>query len=160
MSYRIPRSDLCMSDAMPFSQHWEARVAVPISEISDMGEALVAAYSSLRPGDLVNICSYTKNDWTRLAEVATYRIVKRDNMRVYAMQIGQTSKVSEDKVNEKIDDAIELEVVKVGNAFEVRDKKTTATLDVFVSQEQADAYVKREEAKNVSPSGKAKKKAA
>lgn len=159
MSYKIPRSDLCMSDAMPFSQHWEARIPVTIEAMGDAGEALTAAYSSLRPGDSVSICAFTKNDWARLAEIATFRIVKRDHTRIYAMQIGSTLKVSEDKVNAKIDDTIELEVVKVGSAYEVRDKRTTATLDVFVSKEQAEAYVAREEAKNKPAAGKGKQKA-
>lgn len=141
MSYRINRNDLCMSDPMPFSQHWEARVTVPIDSIEDMGAALHPCISSLRPGDLVNVCSFEKHDWQRLKEVASFRVVSVDNVKVETVQITETIKVPARTANEEAAHQPVLRVVEVRGAFEVRDEKGNC-LEAFVERDQAEAFIR------------------
>lgn len=144
--YPIPRSDMCMSDPMPFSQHWEARIPVPISSIDDMGRSLQAAYTSLKPSDLVHICSFERNDWTRLTEVASFRVVSCDNGKIETVQVSDTVKVPARKVASNAEVAAEYEIIKMGHAFEVRDGHGS-TLEVFVAHDQAATFIETMKAK-------------
>ena len=139
-NYRIARADMCMSDPMPFSQHWEARVTVPIDSIEDIGLALQAGFSSLRPGDLVNICSFDKLDWRHLVETASYRIASCDHGKIEAVQVSETVKVRAPKRNEIASDTVKLKVVTNGNSYEVRDQMGNS-LEVFVTEQQAKDFI-------------------
>ena len=138
--YPIPRSDMCMSDPMPFSQHWDARVPVPISSIDDIGRSLQAAYTSLKPGDLVHMCSFERNDWTRLTEVASFRVVSCDNSVIETVQVSDTIKVPAKRVESGAEIAAKYEIIKMGHAFEVRDGHGN-TIEVFVAHDQAVAFI-------------------
>lgn len=137
--YRIERSNIVMCEPMPFNQHWEARVAVPIDEL-DVGEALIPNFTSFRPGDLVNICAFEKNDWRRLKEIAAFRIVSCDDKRIEAIMVSDIIKVSERKPAQQVVSEVKLEIVQTGRAFEVRDQFGN-TLDSFVERSQAEAFM-------------------
>lgn len=147
--YPIPRSDICMSDAMPFSQHWEARVPVPIKEIGDVGHALHAAYSSLRPGDSITICSFESKNWTHLLEVANFRIASMENSKIEVLQVGGITRFTAPKKEVKIARGDPLLVIPVNNTYEVRDEIGN-TLEVFVDKRQADDFARREGTKRAA----------
>lgn len=138
MSYVIPRHDICMSDAMPFSQHWEARVPVSIADIKNFGTALQTVYSSIRPGDLFNICSMERvgGQWGRLKEIVTLRIVDCENNKIETIFVTDILKVKENRDDPAHVKNSPLEVVKVGSAFEVRDVSGNV-LEAFVEEKQA-----------------------
>lgn len=138
--YLIPRHDICMSDPMPFNQHWDARVPVPIADVGDVGKALHSAFASLRPGDRVDIASFADRAWTNAVEFATFRVTSLDDDVIKVIQIGDTVKVPKAKPAsaKPADDQLEVVTVK-GGAFEVRDGKGN-TLETFVSRKQAEDF--------------------
>jgi hypothetical protein len=153
MIYRIPRSDIVMSDPMPFNQHWEARVSVPIDEIGDVGLALHSAYAAFRVGDKVNICAFATRDWQEMTEVAEFRIHSLANSRVRTMRVGATAKVPKE-VSPKVGaPGAPLTVKPADNVFNVCDGDHV--VEVFVERKQAEAFARQN-----SPSGKPAKAAA
>ncbi len=136
----IPRSDICMSDAMPFSQHWEARVAAMIEDIDDLGFALQTAYASFKPGDLVNICAYANNRWERLVEVASFRIVSCDNRKIETVLVTPITRVPAARFAPGEVDPSKLVKVNVGKSWEVRDERGNI-LEAFVDEKQAQAFI-------------------
>lgn len=145
-NYVIPRTDLCMSEAMPFNQHWEARISVPIADIKDMGNALQSAVAVMKPGDLLNVCSFANHNWDRLMETAQFRIVSGSQRRVLAVQVTDTVKVPEDVVLVKASEVLKLSIEKIGNSWQVKDSRGSI-VEVFVEEKQATEFVAREEAK-------------
>ena len=78
---RIKPNDLCMSDAMPFQQHHEARTTKPVEEVFDDKKSFLDVRGNLHVGDTVTICSYesiSKNGdiMTDLQEFGSGRVVK------------------------------------------------------------------------------------
>lgn len=75
---RIKMTDICMSDSMPFQQHWEARTTWPLVEALTE-EFFLPVRNMLRPGDAITLCRYDKNDPyhrdVKLLEVATVRVI-------------------------------------------------------------------------------------
>jgi hypothetical protein len=138
--FLIPRNEMCMSDPMPFAQHWEVRIPVPISSIDNMGQALQTGYSSFRPGDLVNVCAFERNTWERLTEIASFRIVSCDANKIEVVQVTETIKVPAKRAVTREEIAATHEVVKMGTAFEVRDGLGNV-LDAFISHDQAKAFI-------------------
>lgn len=138
--YIIPRNDMCMSDAMPFSQHWEVRVPVPIEELN-FNTALQACYAVLKSGDLINVCSFERNggDWKRLREVVSLRVVAVENRKIETCLVSEIVKIKENKDDPAHVSNAPLEIVKVGNAYEVRDGGGH-TLEAFVDEGQAKAF--------------------
>lgn len=59
---RIKPQNFCMSDAMPFQQHFEARTEGDIKEAMTDKTAFLDVRSSLRVGDRIAICSYRSID--------------------------------------------------------------------------------------------------
>lgn len=142
MLYRLPRTDICMSESMPFNQHWEARVPLPIAKIDDIGLALHAVYASFRVGDLVNVCAFESRSWETLIEVASFRVHNLDNGRIKVLQIGETVKVPKTKTDARVKPGEPLNVVPVNGTFEVRDGKGS-TIETFVDRKQAEAFARR-----------------
>ena len=144
--YRIPTGDICMSEGMPFSQHYEARIPVPLSEIEeDPGLALHGAHGSMHPGDQVIVCSFERvgNDWRRLKEVATYRIVAKGKF-LEAIRVSKITTVPAAKPIPIGAPLVELDIVTVGNNnFEVRDRAGNV-VEQFGDRQQAEEFRKRE----------------
>ena len=141
--YRIPRSDICMADAMPFHQHWEARVPVPIKEVGDVGLALHAAFSSIKPGDEVVLCAFDKHDWLHMIELATYRITSTDDNRIKVVQVGEIVAVPKAKKIKALAPGEPLDIKEVNGTFQVRDGKGNV-IETFVERKQAEAFARRE----------------
>lgn len=139
--YLIPRSDMCMTDPMPFCQHWEARVSVPIASIDNVGAALRDAYDALKAGDLVNISAFEDKMWLKLTESAAFRVVSCIDKRVQVVQVSPTVIVRPGESKQDSPPEMELSVIKVRGAYEVRDPLNN-TLDAFVDEEQAKSYVR------------------
>lgn len=57
---RIKQQNFCMSDAMPFQQHFEARTEEDIEAAMSDPEALLDVRSNLKVGDRIAICSYER----------------------------------------------------------------------------------------------------
>lgn len=76
--HRARPADLCMSDAMPWQQHWEYRTTLPLADILHE-RFFLPVRTTLRPGDSVTFCRYDMQDVThkrcRLLEIATARVV-------------------------------------------------------------------------------------
>ena len=126
MTYRIPRADMVMSDPMPFNQHWEARIPVPISFIEDdAGLAFHAAFTSLQPGDSVTVCAFERaaGKWGYVKEVAEFRVTEKNESTIRAVRVGDVFEVPAPKKNEIIGGVIALDIVPVRGAFEVRDRR-------------------------------------
>jgi hypothetical protein len=140
MTFRIPGNDICMSDAMPFSQHWEVRIPVPLAEVADLGGALHARYSSIQQGDLLNICSFDSKHWLRLKEVASFRVVAKTSERLFTHQITETIRIPDNVLRAAEEKIPELKVVQFNKAFEVRDQKENV-IDIFVDADQAKAFI-------------------
>ena len=143
VDYRISRAEICMTDPAPFAQHFEARIAIPIADVSDMGIALNNAYSMIKPGDLINVCAYESRAWEAVTEVATFRVVATDKERLRLFQIGQTVKIPPAARVLPKPELTPLKVVKVGRSFEVRDGKGNI-IEAFVDEKQAEAFKDRE----------------
>jgi hypothetical protein len=150
MTYRIPRSDICMSDAMPFNQHWEARIPVPIEELGDLGTAFHSAFGSLLPGDQIEVCSFERvgGDWRRLLEIATFRIVEKTAERAEAVRVGKVFSVPEPMAKISETTVSQLVIVDVGKAFEVRDAAGNI-IEQFVDKAQAEVFRDREMARGM-----------
>lgn len=140
-TYRIPRADICMSDAMPFHQHWEARAPLSIARLGDVGAALQVMVSAFRPGDLVHLCAYDSARFERLTEVASFRIAAIEDNRIKAVQIGQTASVPQPRPLKPVPPGEKLSVVQAGASFEVHDSKGNM-IETFVERGQADAFAK------------------
>ena len=141
--YVIPRSDMCMSDPMPFSQHWEARVPVPLEEIEDMGAALQMACASMRPGDLVFVCSFEDKNWHVLTGTQAFRILSVAERRVHAATVSEITRFGNVKPLVNAPAPTKLHIAQVGNSFEVRDDKENP-LEIFISKEQAESYIRNQ----------------
>lgn len=139
----IPRHDICMCEAMPFNQHWEARIPVPIEEVN-FNIAFQQIYTSLKAGDLVRVCYFDRNggEWGRLREVVSVNIVDVANRKIETVFATDILKVKDSRDDPQNVKNVSLEVVKVGNAFEVKDTNGN-TIEVFVEEEQANEFKKR-----------------
>lgn len=75
-SPRIKPADICMSDASPFQQHYEARTVHPLKQVA-VDTAFTELRAMLRPGDEVSICQYDKADYrsARLVAFCKVRVV-------------------------------------------------------------------------------------
>ncbi len=130
MTYRIPRADLIMAEAMPFQQHWEARVPVPIDKLGDLGLAFHNAFSSIRLGDRIDVCFFEQMKVVSgetegvMRETATFRVTSRDleKSRMEVVQIGETFKIAPPKVLKPNTPRVEMHKVKVAEkAWDIRD---------------------------------------
>lgn len=137
----ISRNDMCMTDPMPFSQHWEVRTERPIDLIENMGDALREGYSSFKAGDLVNVSSYQDRTWKRLTQVASYRIIACEDKKVHVAQVSEVVKVLPPSQAVVPPEDRDLNVVKVRNAYEVRDESGN-TIEAFVDKDQAADFVR------------------
>lgn len=140
--YRIQRQDLCMSDAAPFNQHWEARMAQPIAK-TDMEAALQPCVQSLRAGDLINVTAYSKPDWRVMTEVASFRVVSVAQ-KIRLIQIGETVTIPSEVLDVAERENVRLRVVQIGSVFIVEDEKGNQ-IENFVDREQAEVFKRREE---------------
>lgn len=74
--HRAKPGDLCMSDAMPFQQHWSYRTTLPLADaITDTFFLPVAP--NLRPGDSITMVSYDRPSFGRVVEFSTVMVVEK-----------------------------------------------------------------------------------
>ena len=103
--FRLRPGDLCMSEAMPFQQHHEAKVVVPIADCLTP-TFFLNIKDRLRPGDKVTICRFADHTAQRLAETADLRIVEKSNDGVRLHLIGEIVEIpAADAVSEAPADA-------------------------------------------------------
>jgi len=152
--FEIPRNAMCMSDPMPFSQHWEVRVSIPLEDIDNMGAALQNGYSSFRAGDLIHVCSFDKPDWKRLKELASYRVVSVENNKIEVVQVTEIIRVAAAKEIANPLHHLKLEIRQVGRSWQVVDEKGNI-IEAFVEEKQARAFLASNQ-----PEPEAEKKAA
>ena len=145
--YHIPRADMVMSAPMPFNQDWQARIPVPIAEVGDFGVALQAAYSSLRPGDRVDICSFERGagEWVRFRAMVSVRVVAKADNKIEAVAVGPVFHVPDRETGPgTAGDKPMLGVfANSQGAFEVRDTKGNI-IELFVEKDQAEEFAARE----------------
>lgn len=129
-----------MSDPMPFSQHWEVRIPMRIDAIGDLGAALQNSYTSFKPGDLIQVSSFTTRDFVRLLEVADFRVVSCNSFKLETVQVTETVKVPE--VRPEYDPASQqnLEIREVRGAFEVCDQLGNI-IELFTEKKQAEVFI-------------------
>ena len=76
---RVKPLDLCMSEAMPFQQHYELRTTHPIADVAH-DQYFLPVRGQIYAGDQITICRFDKADATRreakLLEVGVIRIVE------------------------------------------------------------------------------------
>jgi len=142
LQHRIPTSDICMADAMPFQQHYEARIAIPMKDVGDMGLALHGACATLKAGDQVIVCAYKKRDWQVMTEIAVFRIVENNN-RIKTIQVGTTLSVPTPTTVVTLAPGQKLVVVPRDSVFDVQDGKGNV-VETFVDRKQAEAFANRE----------------
>lgn len=145
-AYMIPRSDVCMADAMQFNQHFEVRIPVPIKSIPDIGLALQSAASIMRSGDQVTVCAFEDKSWRALTEVATYRVAGAGRalrlFRVFGPVLVPKEMREEAKAVANI-----LSVKPLGSGFVVVDAYDNQ-IEQFAEEGQAQAFARRENAKH------------
>lgn len=94
--HRAKTPDLCMSDAMPFQQHFEYRTQLPLSEIINERFFLPCG-ASLRPGDRISLVRYdgpvTAHHMARVIEFAAVRVVAKSSKALELMPEGEITKV-------------------------------------------------------------------
>jgi hypothetical protein len=145
----IQRHNLCMSDAAPFNQHWEARLTGTL-EGADVGAALQPCISSVKPGDLVNVTAYEDYTWSRMTEVQSFRVVAVSD-KVEVLAVSKLFSVPADKP--KVDEGttpVKYDVVEENGSWVVKDHMGK-DVESFTDKVQAEAFKIREE-------GRAKRK--
>jgi len=142
MGYLIRRQDVSMTEAMPFQQHFEVRIPLSIEKVGDLGAALQDCSSILKSGDLLNVCSFSDANYSRLTEVVSIRVVSCDRNRIEVIQVSELIKVPEQKKVVDVSSNTNLRIVKVNNgrAYEVRDDGNN-TVELFVDEAQAKQFI-------------------
>lgn len=94
--YRLKPTDICMADAMPWQQHWEARTTWPLAEVLH-DKFFLNMRTQLRAGDAITLCRYSGTDPThrnvKLLEVATLRVIEAGE-RAEAVPIALIGEIS------------------------------------------------------------------
>lgn len=151
MNERISPQDIVMSDAMPYQQHWEARI---VGTAETLGTALtpelfLSNRDRLRAGDQVSICAFESRNWDVLTAIVTVRVVFVEQ---HAVEIMPTSEViaverHDPEISEPTEDANRFYVRGVGGgSFAVYDKNARQgksqgrALDTFKDKAAAEAY--------------------
>ena len=139
---RARPSDICMSDAMPFQQHWEYRTTWPIKDVLH-DKFFLSLRAQLRAGDGINICRYDGADINHkgisLIEFATVRVIASGA----ASEVVKVSLVGEIMV---IGDAVEGPAemyVRRGQAGKFRVMKGDTLIEEFGSKIEAEEALKR-----------------
>ena len=142
--YYIPRIDICMSDAMPFSQHWEIRIPMTIEKLGNLGTALQNSFDQFKAGDLVQVSAFTDKNYVRLLETADFRIVSCFGRKIEAIQTTETIKVPAPRPEMDPSSKQNLHIVSktAGNqtAFEVQDGLGNV-IELFVDEKQAHEFI-------------------
>lgn len=84
---KIRAVDMCMSDAMPFHQHWEVKTEFPIDELLH-DRAFADMRHQLRAGDRISVVRYADKDMATVKEIGEMRVVEctEDAVRTVLMQ--------------------------------------------------------------------------
>lgn len=139
---RARGADLCMSDAMPFQQHWEHRTTWPLADVLN-DKYFLNVRDQLRAGDAITICRYDGRDanhtTVQLLEVASVRIIAcgRDKPNVPLVVIGEIQRVGKEVAGPG-----PLEVVK-GKAGKYVLVRGEDTVEEFGSKAEAEAARKK-----------------
>lgn len=145
---RIYPQDFCMSDAMPFQQHYECRTEFPIDEVVLDRQALLTVRSNLRIGDKVTICSYKKvNQKSGVSEgltgIANARVVYIDDTAVDIVLESDIIFVEEVETEEAPEELEVLIVKKVfGGGFGVFDEESNI-IEQFKTKKEAKEFVEQ-----------------
>lgn len=137
--YIIPRTDICMADPMPFSQHWEVRVPIPLDQLN-LGVALQNSFSQFKPGDLIQVTSFADKNYVRLCETADFRVVSCNSRKIEAIQITETIKVPAILPEDDPKSQQNLQIVCIRGAFEVQDGLGNV-IELFVDEQQAKKFI-------------------
>lgn len=78
---RCRPDDVCMSDAMPFQQHWEVRTTYALKECIN-NSFLLDVRGRIRAGDIVRMCRYVNDTWQEVVEIAEVSVLAVDNSGV------------------------------------------------------------------------------
>ena len=115
MSFRLSPKNFCMSDAMPFQQHHEARVFG--RDLNDVltDQFLLNVRSNIKVGDEVVICGYSDENMKRLMQFARVRVFSTKPEPKY-------------------------EVVRGLRCFNVVDKKADVVLETFRTKVEAEVW--------------------
>lgn len=143
MSFRLSPKNLCMSDAMPWQQHYEARIAG--RDINDVltPHLFIDVRANLKAGDEVMVCGYSDQTWKRLTQFVRLRIYAVSADGVEFMRDGEVIGIPlrKDEPAPKKAAARELDVAKeFGGGFNVIDKKTGHVLEKFKTKKDAEQY--------------------
>lgn len=90
--HRAKPGDLCMSDAMPWCQHFEYRTDLPLKDITH-DKFFLPVRDNLRDGDAITLCRFAKVDkgtQEKLLEVVEVRVLKCEHEGV---KLGQRGKI-------------------------------------------------------------------
>lgn len=143
MPYRIKAQDIAMADAMPFCQHHEVRVRIPLAEALSSEMLFLDVRSNLRPGDRVYVTYF---DDGVPAEEAELRILSSSATGVTFGIKGEIQRYTVDaQVETSPDETVAELLVKRGRPgeFKVEDPAGN-TLEIFktkaAAQEYADTY--------------------
>lgn len=140
MTYMIPRTDICMNDPMPFSQHWEIRIPISIEALGDLGASLRNSYDQFKPGDMINVCCFQSRKWERVTELAAFRVTACNPLKIETIQVTETIKVPAQDPSADPTSQQNLKLVEVRGAFEVRDALDNV-IELFVEREQAVSFI-------------------
>ena len=143
--YRISPSQLCMSDAMPFQQHFEARVAG--RDIKDVisDQLFLNVNSNLKVGDEIVLCGYADQTWQTLQQFARLRVTSVSREAIKLLQEGDVVEIPVDMQMEqgkKPESVVEVRRA-FGGTFNVLDKKKDSVLESFKTKAEAEDWAKK-----------------
>lgn len=145
---RIHPQDFCMSDAMPFQQHYECRTEYPIEEIIVEREALMNVHGNLRVGDRITICSYeTVNHKSGVSEgltgIANARVAHIDKLGVDLVLEGDLIFIEEGVLDETPEEPEVLLVKKIfGGGFGIFDEADNI-IEQFKTKKEAGEFLEK-----------------
>ena len=143
-NYRISPLQLCMSDAMPFQQHHECRIAGrDIDEVIG-DELFLNVKANLQVGDEIVICGYEDQTWQRLQQIARTRVTSISQEAVKLLQEGKTVEIPMEKRAEATTKPQPIVEVKrgFGGVFNVLDLKKDSVIESFKTKQEAVDYAK------------------
>lgn len=90
--HRAKTPDLCMSDAMPFQQHFEYRTQLPLKDIINERFFLPCG-ASLRPGDRIAVVRYdgpvAAHHQARVVEFVSVRVIAKSSQAIELLPEGE-----------------------------------------------------------------------
>ena len=141
MSFRLSPKNFCMSDAMPFQQHHEARVFG--RDLNDVltDQFLLNVRSNIKVGDEVVICGYSDENMKRLMQFARVRVFSTTKDGVIFQIDGEVIGIPLiENEPEPPKPEPKYEVVRGLRCFNVVDKKADVVLETFRTKVEAEVW--------------------